>query len=602
MNIYTSIIIPAFNAQETIGKALDSLLAQSCKKWEAIVIDDGSTDQTAAIVNNCINNDKRIVLISQPNRGAAAARNRGINAACFNWILFLDADDWISEVFLERMTYVLENNDATDAVHCGWNLVAPDGTLLGEKFALAENDLFPSFARTCAFVVHACIFRKSLLTASGVFDETYVVCQDWDFWQRLARTGACFQQLREVHAFYRMLPGSLSKKVKLSLIDFFKIINQGHIADPRVAKSKQDYVNGLVSEDLNAKLLYCFTWFAGLFIGQNGDAGELFTLLHENCKSNLDPQVIGDYLFESLCFSTCQSQKEWLTLWHKNKEGIKNFLTLLEAQSQTDGLQIHTLDVLMSLIIDHADINEPLIINTTYACMLELTEPIPDIHSSGVDTRCVIRIKMEGVYLGLVELLFADGIVMSESIKDAIAAKFSWKILKRYFDYTVYSKILPDLKTGDEYAALTGQLHEETGWLEFLRQLWGKEGWRMDEFYNTTSKKKKGMPTEIYSTPILIEMSLPIPDFKSDAANFIAEVSIGGLIIGTINLPVLTRFVSSQSILVEITKNGGYPLCIACVRQALIGRPLADNLSIPQRLQQSTFSPYRNKTNIPILT
>lgn len=353
MSLFISIIIPAFNAAHTIGFTLDSILAQTNANWEVIVVNDGSKDETVEIVKRYIKRDHRIVLISQSNQGTAAARNAGIETAQFEWIHLIDADDWVSTVFLERMINVLETNPMLDAVHCGWNLVAPDETLMGEKFAVADPDLFPSFVRTCAFVVHSCLFRKSLIASAGIFDASFINCQDWDFWQRIARIGACFGSLREAHVFYRMRPGSQSKNVKLSLTNSLKIIRQGFIADPRVLNVKEEYKYGLKSANLSAHQLYCFTWFAGLWIGQGGDTSELFKMLDDDCNSNLDPEIIGSYIFEAVCFSTSSSQSEWLYLWQKNKESISNFFALMEAKSKTPSLKINSLNVLTSLIAAH---------------------------------------------------------------------------------------------------------------------------------------------------------------------------------------------------------------------------------------------------------
>src|ERR687891_679287 len=100
MNV--SVIIPAYDAAETIAETLESVLAQTSRNWEAVVVDDGSHDDTARIVENFTRREKRIRLIRQPNGGEAAARNSGIAAAKHDWLLFLDADDWIAPGYLER--------------------------------------------------------------------------------------------------------------------------------------------------------------------------------------------------------------------------------------------------------------------------------------------------------------------------------------------------------------------------------------------------------------------------------------------------------------------------------------------------------------------
>ena len=135
-----------------------------------------------------------------------AARNIGIALARYDWLLFLDADDWISPLYLERMTNELVSDPSLDAVHCGYARVAADGTLVVDNYQPPSGDLFPTLARRAAFPVHACIVRKSLVEEVGKFDTSLRTSPDWDLWQRIARTGARFGAVHEVLAFYRMRP------------------------------------------------------------------------------------------------------------------------------------------------------------------------------------------------------------------------------------------------------------------------------------------------------------------------------------------------------------------------------------------------------------
>jgi len=86
-----SVIIPAFNAEATLARAIDSVLRQSWPAYEIIVVDDGSGDDTASVARQC---GAAVTLISQINRGVSVARNAGVRAATGNWLAFLDADDW----------------------------------------------------------------------------------------------------------------------------------------------------------------------------------------------------------------------------------------------------------------------------------------------------------------------------------------------------------------------------------------------------------------------------------------------------------------------------------------------------------------------------
>lgn len=214
-----SVIVAAFNAAETHHETVASLRGQTSSDWEAVIVDDGSTDATAAIAASAAADDSRIRLLSEPHRGASAARNAGIRAARGDWLLFLDADDWLAPEHLELMTGVLASDPRLDAVHCGWARVAPPGTRVGQEFAPALADLFPILACYCPFAIHACIVRRTLVEAAGGFDSRLETCEEWDMWQRVARCGARFGTVPEVLAFYRSRPGSASTNIARCLVD-----------------------------------------------------------------------------------------------------------------------------------------------------------------------------------------------------------------------------------------------------------------------------------------------------------------------------------------------------------------------------------------------
>ena len=88
--------MPAYDAETTLSEALESLLAQTYSAWEAIVVDDGSTDRTAEIAAMFAARDERLRVVRQPNAGESAARNAGAAIAKSDWLVFLDADDWCS--------------------------------------------------------------------------------------------------------------------------------------------------------------------------------------------------------------------------------------------------------------------------------------------------------------------------------------------------------------------------------------------------------------------------------------------------------------------------------------------------------------------------
>ncbi len=106
-----SIIIPVYNVERYLRDCLDSVLGQTFSDWEAVCVNDGSTDGSAAILEEYSKKDNRFSVITQPNAGLSAARNTGINAAKGDYILFLDSDDWIDLNALEVLSKNLDGED-----------------------------------------------------------------------------------------------------------------------------------------------------------------------------------------------------------------------------------------------------------------------------------------------------------------------------------------------------------------------------------------------------------------------------------------------------------------------------------------------------------
>ena len=98
-----TVIIPVYNAEKYLRRGLESLLAQTCGNWEAVCIDDGSTDDSLSILKEYAARDARFRVLTQENSGVSQARNRGIQETRGEWVTFLDADDWVSPELLEKV-------------------------------------------------------------------------------------------------------------------------------------------------------------------------------------------------------------------------------------------------------------------------------------------------------------------------------------------------------------------------------------------------------------------------------------------------------------------------------------------------------------------
>ncbi|MBX3439568.1 MAG: glycosyltransferase, partial [Planctomycetaceae bacterium] len=349
-----SVIVPAYNAAGTIADTLESLISQTHPDWEAVVVDDGSTDYTAQIVRQFAARDSRIRLIQQSNGGEGAARNTGIARARFAWLAFLDADDWISPRHLQRLTEELSRHPHLDAVHCGYARVALDGTVVTERYEPPTGDLFPTLAMRAAFPVHTCIVRKSLVQDVGGFDETLRTSPDWDLWQRVARTGAQFGAVREVLAYYRMQPGSVSLNGRQLLQDGLRVLHQGHAADPRVPHPLSAHVHGMPREEVDSQQYYLLCWCAGLMLGSGGDPGLLFDLIDREGPVMLYGNGVAQCLFESIPLPTSQAPRSWEHLWPRMRPRIEDFLRALEEHAQARGLARSAAIHLQQMTLQHS--------------------------------------------------------------------------------------------------------------------------------------------------------------------------------------------------------------------------------------------------------
>ena len=120
-----SVIVPVYNVEQYLDKCLASILGQTYKDFECIVVDDGSPDNSSAIIDKYVKQDQRFKVIHQQNMGLSAARNAGLDIAKGDYIAFIDSDDYIADDYLEKFALKIASTDA-DIVICGFINVFKD--------------------------------------------------------------------------------------------------------------------------------------------------------------------------------------------------------------------------------------------------------------------------------------------------------------------------------------------------------------------------------------------------------------------------------------------------------------------------------------------
>jgi hypothetical protein len=259
-------------------------------------------------------------------------------------LLFLDADDWISPTYLERMTGLLVTDDPPDAVICRSARVALDGTAVIEENDLPEGDLFPILASYPPFHVHACVVRKSIVDAVGRFDTSLERCPDWDLWQRVARTGARFSVVNEVLAYYRMSPNGVSLDGEKMLRDSLIILRRGHAPDAWVRNPHPDYANRMPVDQIVTQEFYLLSWCAGLLLGAGKDARILLEMVKGDHYPELWPESVAQCILEAAPLPTCKAPCQWDNLVPLMMAHLDGFLSALEKQSRAPDLARRTRD------------------------------------------------------------------------------------------------------------------------------------------------------------------------------------------------------------------------------------------------------------------
>lgn len=160
-----SVVVPTYNRDAVLSRTLASVLAQSCPPHEVIVVDDGSTDDTAKVVAVHRDSHSRIYYIAQRNGGPAAARNAGIAAASGDWIAFLDSDDWWSPRKLEHAIEEMRRSPAVEFIHANKCYVFQDGNDDG-RAPFKADDLVDRKYLLCHWAIKTStvLIRRSLLS------------------------------------------------------------------------------------------------------------------------------------------------------------------------------------------------------------------------------------------------------------------------------------------------------------------------------------------------------------------------------------------------------------------------------------------------------
>jgi len=202
-----SVVMPSFNCARYIGASIESVLKQSCKDLELIIVDGGSTDATDQTVA-AYASDVRVRYEVKRGAGISAARNEGIRVAKAAFIAFLDADDLFTPGHVEKEMSFLERSTKADICYSAMVYFNDEtGKELRSAYYPFSGDIF-YFLKRSNFIHPSALMARRIVFRDGLFDETLPSHEDWELWLRLSRKGMRFLCMREPLTRIRVRPMS----------------------------------------------------------------------------------------------------------------------------------------------------------------------------------------------------------------------------------------------------------------------------------------------------------------------------------------------------------------------------------------------------------
>ena len=255
-----SVIVPAYNAQNTILETIASVRAQTFTDFELIIVDDGSSDRTLELLQNI--QDSRIKLVTYENGGVSVARNRGVSLATSEYLAFIDADDLWTPDKLELQLAALQQHPTAGVAYSWTCFMERHG-----KFFHADNPVYfegnvhAELLKT-NFLLSGSnpLIRRDALASVGEFAPTLTHAEEWDLYLRLAAKYD-FVVVPKTQILYRQTAGSASAKIEVMEKDALKVIERAFQAAPPQLQSLR-----------NQSIANLYRYLAHLYLTKTADA------------------------------------------------------------------------------------------------------------------------------------------------------------------------------------------------------------------------------------------------------------------------------------------------------------------------------------------
>lgn len=237
-----SVIIPTYGRANIVSQAIKSVLTQTYKDYEIIVVNDGSTDNTPEVIAQFGN---EIRIIHQTNKGLSAARNTGIRASQGDYIAFLDDDDLWEPHKLETQIPILESLHKIGLIYSDMLFFSGQDLLPGsynKYYPTPSIQLLWNLFYVNYIPVPTVVVRRECLDEVGLFDETLTACEDYDLWLRIiAKYPVHF--VNDLLARYRLSENSMSQDGERMLFNYLRVKEKAFNHNPELQRFPLDYLD-----------------------------------------------------------------------------------------------------------------------------------------------------------------------------------------------------------------------------------------------------------------------------------------------------------------------------------------------------------------------
>lgn len=294
MNNLVSIIVPVYNVEKYIAECLKSIQQQTFENWQAIIVNDGSTDKSAEVIKAAIRNDSRFRLLQQANGGVSKARNSGLLAATGMFLAFLDGDDIWAPTFLAEQLSAIQAANA-DMAYCGYTHLYSGGMRRKFSYPYASGRiLFEVIQGKTQIHIGSILVKKALVDKLGLlFTEGCLVGQDQEFIWKLvpqAKVQAVPQELM----IYRIRSDSVLTAKWTWQKHIHAFYGFKRAAEHILQNTPQVYNRQQVSQALSGRIAYKLYKIIWRMIkhGYYEEARQLIDTEKHNYLSHLDPQQL----------------------------------------------------------------------------------------------------------------------------------------------------------------------------------------------------------------------------------------------------------------------------------------------------------------------